>query len=367
MTKDHIRDEERPDPRDKDLSHIPAGDLAWPFPLPDPRREGVRRGREGKGEKPPTYSPWIEIDDANAATPPGVFWLSPDIWVTSSAGMNLPQQGEANQIFVRVHNRGLMDAGNVSVRFYVANPSAAITDQSVMPVGGTLAGATLTGVYIPAGGAVDLPCPAPWFPDPLTHQCLLAKAWCPGLDPVTAPLEPLLDVVASRHCAQRNVTVTLVTPASSWALTFEVANITGFGLPVELLVHEVPFDLVARRIKRLQIPLAHDLSQPWLRPEIDASLSEARWFQHHGPATFGRMLVAAEDKAMDRTPLRNPAKAVIRITQDLAPYERRKLTFRGWVPDDARPGEAFAYDITQVLGGVVTGGYSGLFIVDKKS
>lgn len=363
MTNSPTKQNSRPDPDTKELSTIPAKDLTWPFPLPDPQLARFYSGRgkhDVKGEKP-TYTPWIEIDDANAVTPPGVFWLSPDIWVTSSLGMNLPRQGEANQIFVRVHNRGLMDAGNVTVRFYVANPSAVITEQSVVPVGGILNGATLTGVYIPAGGSVELPCPASWFPDPLTHQCLLAKAWCPGLDPTTQPYEPLLDAANSRYCAQRNVTVALVQPGNAFSLSVEVANITDFMLPVRVLIHVVPFDLLVQRIKHMQIPLPDDLSQPWRQPEIDAMLGKARGFLWHGSSTFGRLLVASEDKAP--AVVHDPRKAVIQISEELVPFERRLLKFEGKIPDDALRGEAFAYDITQILGGVVTGGYSGMFIV----
>jgi hypothetical protein len=122
------------------------------------------------------------LNHDHPVTPTGVFYLSPDLWVESSQGINLPVQGEESQVYARVHNLGLMDAVNVNVRFYWADPSAAITDQSAHPIGGTLAAATRTGVFIKAAAgsgqdsSVVVPCPSPWVPAQATHECLLAKA-----------------------------------------------------------------------------------------------------------------------------------------------------------------------------------------------
>jgi hypothetical protein len=197
----------------------------WPFPLPDYR---VR----GKGDEHPVYTPYLFLNHSDPNVPGSPFWLSPDIWVTSSLGMNQPKEGEPNQIFARVHNSGLMDALNVCVRFYWADPTAAITDANITPIGGDPAAATATGVFIPKpngpgqDSAVMVPCPVPWLPVAIAHQCLLVKAWAPGIDPNVPPYEPALDPVYDRHSAQRNTNVVLLPPGSQMQMIVKIINIS---------------------------------------------------------------------------------------------------------------------------------------------
>ena len=95
---------------------------------------------------------------ARALAPGTIFWHSPDVWVVSSAGVNVPVAGEANKVFARVNNWGLKDATPVEVRFWWANPSLAITEAFAHPIG------TATGVFVTAGASVIVECPDAWVP-----------------------------------------------------------------------------------------------------------------------------------------------------------------------------------------------------------
>src|SRR3974390_1876487 len=93
----------------------------------------------GKGDK--HYTPWLVVryaaGDVGSRPLPGgtVFWESPDVWVVSSLGGNQPVPGEPNTVFARVLNLGLEDATGVTVRFWWANPSIAISEATAHLIG----------------------------------------------------------------------------------------------------------------------------------------------------------------------------------------------------------------------------------------
>lgn len=334
-----------------------------------PRRYDPRlQNRDGN----PVYAPYIQLNHDDPLAPTGVFWLSPDIWVTSSLGKNLPVEGEANQIYARVHNRGLMDAANVNVTFYWADPSAAITDNTVYPVGGSKAAATAQGVFIgavlqPGGDSVStVACPSPWFPAHLAHECLVVKAWCPGRDPNAMPWEPVLDPVYDRHSAQHNVTVKLLPAGQGFMIPVSVANISGFSQLVRVEVKLWSFAQVALRLKRLSVPLKDGLVMSERRLPMEAAFGGERSLVHEGDGHFARMLLAEEAAAHKASRESGGAALLTELRREFAPWERRTVELRGLVPRDARPGEAYGFSLTQFLGEIKTGGYSGLIVVANR-
>ncbi|PHR62031.1 MAG: hypothetical protein COA47_04885 [Robiginitomaculum sp.] len=340
----------------------------FPFPLPD-RRSGKDGKYRGKGDDDPIYAPYIVLNHTDPANPGGVFYLSPDIWVESTLGINLPVEGEANNIFARVHNQGLLDAMNVNVRFYWADPSAAITDQSINPIGGDAAAATAMGVYIPAAlapgqdSAVLVQCPVPWFPASITHECLIVKAWSPGFDPNVQPWEPVLDPINDRHSAQHNVTVKMLPPGANFMLSIGVANISGFAQSLLVQVRALSTQEVAAQAKMLQLKLPVNLSASRRTLPIEGGLASARRFMRHDPATFAGLMVAGDDK--DPAGAGIQGKVVMQIEDKLAAWEQRQLDLKGAMLTSAKPGEAFGFDISAYLGGIKTGGYVALFIAKE--
>ena len=337
-----------------------------PFPIPDPRvpdRDDRHR-----------YTPYIALDHDDPVSPTGVFYLSPDIWVVSSLGKNLPKEGEANQIYARVHNLGLADAVNVNVRFFWADPSAAITDASVQPIGGSLAAATQAGVFIPApaspGGdsTVVVPCPSPWFPIHLGHECLIVKAGSPGFDLATPPYEPVLDPINDRHSAQHNVDVQLLPPGSQFQLAIGIGNISRFAQVTRVQVRALDFARVSRTVEMLGIPLANGLLETPRSMPLQARLSEEASFFRESSGAFARLLLAADEAESRDKPsgARGRAHVIAELSAQLAPWERRQVLLSGTVPKEARPGQAFGFDVTQSLGDLVTGGYVSLIVVARR-
>jgi hypothetical protein len=317
------------------------------------------------------YTPFIYLDHDDPQAPTGVFWLSPDIWVESSLGINLPRQGEPNRVFARVHNAGLMDAANVNVRFYWADPSAAITDTAVHPIGGSAAAATRAGVHLPAAASPGLDrvivveCPTPWYPASVAHACLVVKAWCPGADPPAPPFEPALDAVNSRHCAQRNVNVQLLPPGAGFQLAVTLANPTRFALEVSAQVRLLGTGRLHAALKSMRIRVPQRI-QP-----LSASVPmTARWsdaptrLQPEDDGALARWLAAtAQDDGATRCEAWPGGRTVTELKDRFAPGERRLLDLRGEVPADAPPGAAFGVEVVQRLGDLVVGGYTLLAVV----
>jgi len=360
---DKPRDDKPRDDGKGDPGKVPP-DPYTPFPFPLPSRHG-----SGKGDDP-IWSPYIVINHTDPDIPGGVFYLSPDLWVISSLGVNLPVQGEENVIAARIHNQGLMDAVNVNVRFYWANPSMAITDQSVTPIGGDAAAATATGVYIPAAAgpgqdsAVTVQCPVTWLPDAITHQCLLVKAWSPGIDPNFQPWEPVLDPVHDRHSAQHNVNVKMLPAGQSFKLMIEAANISPFAQTVRILVRSLSFRQVVGRIKMLHIPLKEGPFQPHQAMPVEAFLTDKKQFKRHDPDSFAKLLTASGGRGAKQADAGEIGEVVIEISTRFEPWEHRELVLEAFLPTAARPGDAYGFDVSQYLGEIRTGGYSSLVIAE---
>ncbi len=309
------------------------------------------------GKSPTHYTPWIVVRYAagDIGTRPlatgAVFWESPDVWVVSSHGVNEPVPGEANQVFARITNYGLQQANGVVVKFWWANPSVAITEASANLIG-------IGFVNIPSLRSVVLECPKPWIPieENGGHECLLAEAYVPGLDPLSSPMDPVVD----RHVGQKNEQLVVVAPGERFRVRFSMANISPFAQRTVLSVAPVTLDRVppliqGRGIKGLALSLP-------VNPVIPLSLdvvSDRRLFQPPS-SVFAKRLVQAD---MEQGAAPAPQ---ISHELDLEAWEGRDFELSGEVPHGTAAGQVFVLRVYQTLGLVVTGGYTLNLVVSGR-
>jgi hypothetical protein len=319
-----------------------------------------RKFDDGGGKK--HYTPWLVVryaagDDGTRPLPGGtVFWESPDVWVTSSLGVNQPVPGEANTVFARVSNLGLQDATGVFVKFWWADPSLAITEASANLIG-------IGSVNLTAGSSAVVTCPNPWVPvvENGGHECLIAEAFS-GFDPLTAPMDPVDD----RHVGQKNEQLVFAPKGQRIVVKLQAANISSFAQALTFEVQplhltKVPDLLVARVQNRLQTLTPASNALP-LSLQMAAG---PRLFA--GPSTqFARRLLTMtlEEAAGTATVLLPPAQ--ITHTEHLEPWETRTLELAGQVPSDAKPGQIFAFRVIQRAGRMITGGYTVHLVVTDR-
>jgi hypothetical protein len=154
------------------------------------------------------------------------FWVSPDIivigageprpWVTNEEwkpGETVLTAGLPHEVFVRIFNNGCVDAQDVKVRVYSANPKSILNDDDWVPI--TLPENDFighpdpnVGIDVPAGGQAVIG-PFSYVPTPAEvvsnngHRCLLAELHAD-------PDDPYVDGVTvenSNNRAQRNIQV----------------------------------------------------------------------------------------------------------------------------------------------------------------
>jgi len=148
------------------------------------------------------------------------WYLSDDIWTVPNDPEGLPAQpvvGQPCYLWARVQNDGSTRVENASVRFYWANPSVGFDRTTANLIGSS-------NVTLNPGSASDVLCLAPWVPVFVNggHECVLAEAFHPSLDPL--PATPAFDVPTDRHVAQRNLNVVLALAQGFFHLAFEIHN-----------------------------------------------------------------------------------------------------------------------------------------------
>jgi hypothetical protein len=300
---------------------------------------------------------------ARPLAPGTTFWHSPDVFVASSAGANVPVAGEPNRIFARVNNGGVKDAAGVVVRFWWANPSLAITEASAHLIGTATA-------FVPSGSngvlsSVIVECPTPWIPvvENGGHECVFAEAWIPYFDPITAPLDPVVD----RHVCQRNLHVIEADIGAEFSFDVEAANLIGGRAQVTFHVRALSpnsayaslsaSDLAYRGqmvAGRGTLTLSLELSGP-------ARVAAMPNQMHPRRQLAWARLAAADDGRSDCRPLGIAARVVT-----LEAWEARTLTISGRVPPDAADGQVFGIDVSQRIEDVVTGGYTVYVVARSK-
>ena len=282
------------------------------------------------------------------------FWESPCVWVTSSAGWNTPVAGEEATIFALVQNTGLEDAAGVVVRWWWANPSLAITEASAHLIG------MQTGVFVPSKFSVPVECPDKWHVSLENggHECVFAEAWVPFFDDITSPLDPVND----RHVCQKNLHVIEVAKAKSFSFEIGVTNITASRAEVQIRFRALPFGKVYRLLTSTAIAYNKKLRPTTGRMAIALDLGEARTQTESPNMIFPRRLLANAYLAVTgEAGGCTPADGINRVFPFEA-WETRQLEVKGVMPEEAEPGQAFGFEINQMVGGVVVGGYTLLVV-----
>lgn len=305
------------------------------------------------------YTPWLVIraqagDDGTRPLPAGeVFWESPDVWTTGPGGMNQPLPGQQNTVNARVSNLGLMDAIGVFVNFYWADPSIAIDMANVHLIGtGT--------VDVLAQSTATLACPTPWVPVVVNdgHECLIAEAFLPVSDPLTAPLDPVDD----RHVGQKNEQLVGVGPGMMMKVRLRAANNAPLAQALTISVHgrplrEVPASLAGQTVAGIKAFLPGGRMLPvTLHPA-----PESRMFSPPS-VEFARRLLAETQRAVAGTAQVVLAPAQLSHREVFEPWESRTIEVSAQLPADAKPGELFAFQVVQSCGAMVSGGYTAYVV-----
>jgi hypothetical protein len=327
-------------------------------------KEGRRKSPFGPvvvvGDPAVAYTPWLVIryavgDFGGRPLPStAVFWESPDVWVTSTLGVNQPIPGEPNQVFARVSNFGLQQANGVVVKFWWANPSLAITEATANLIGVAFAD-------IPSLRSLVVECPDPWVPivENGGHECLLAEAYLPGLDPLTAPMDPLAD----RHVGQKNEQLVEVSPGEKFRVPVQTLNASPDLVHAAIEVHATELESVPGLIRERLGPEA-ELAPPRAG---DASLAleesrELRILLEPRAVLAHRLLdEAPSDVVGAESELRGAPAATHSL--ELDPWETTLVELSGVAPASAQVGDTFLYRIVQRVGPVVTGGYTVALVV----
>ena len=301
------------------------------------------------------YTPWLVVryaagDDGSRPLSGGtVFWESPDVWVVSSLGINQPVPGEANTVYARVSNLGLQDATGVFVKFWWADPSLAITEATANLIG-------IGSIDIPAGSSAVVTCPNPWVPVIVNngHECLLAEAFLPASDPLTAPMDPVDD----RHVGQKNEQLVYAQKGQQISIRLHAANISGFAQALtfevqSLRLTRIPELLAARALNHPQTLTPAAAALP-----VSLEIPEARRFFGPPSANFARRLLSMTLQEVAGTATDCWAPAQLARSERFEPWEARILEITAGVPHDAHPGQTFAFRVVQRAGRMVTGGYT---------
>ena len=158
----------------------------------------------------------LEIHDGDP------WWASQDIRVVPGddpdGPTGPPVAGSPAFVWARVTNneKGGAAVTDAIVRFYWANPSVGVDRTTANLIGTAF-------VSLASGETEDVLCLTQWVPVFVNggHECLIAEAFHPGLDPL--PGTPDFNVPTDRHVAQLNVSVVMAL-RGRFHLAFEVHN-----------------------------------------------------------------------------------------------------------------------------------------------
>lgn len=367
-------------PTNPNRSNIPPWKEGKP-PVGDPNQIPWFRGkikdilRDGPtfGPRKDEYLPYLLIrassgDRGGRPIPGGVFWESPDIYVTpnqdaSTAPLNPPALGGVaqanvpNTLYAHVWNLGKAPAYRVRVEFYWFNPSLGISRADANLVGAAwvdLANRfTLYpkwvevkesyGQWLSQGCHAIVRCPESWVPtfENNGHECLVVRVFEPLLD----SLNPnQFSAGSDRHVGQRNIAVVQAASPASVDLGL------GLGYPDAPADAEVDVTLDApANMEWLQL-YAGNRNPGFVPPATSVS---AGFFP---PGAEGARVPSLSHLPVDlRAPLLKPRE---RFYRGCCPLH---ISFHASAPD-LQPREAQVLRIRQRVGGEIVGGYSVVLI-----
>lgn len=301
------------------------------------------------------YTPWLLIryqagDTGTRPVPPGAtWWESPDVWTQQVSGgaINQPVAGQPSMVFTNISNLGMEDADNVSVQYWWANPSIAITEATATLI------ATQT-VSIPANNVGTFQSPTNWVPIEVNsgHECLIVQCSLPVLDPLTDPMQPADD----RHVGQKNEQLVLLQQGQMFHFRLQALNFTQneADIFVEMRSGLVPRDL-AQRFAGRGLWKGEILDAPALPVQIEISRDAERQFKGT------QRLLSRLGNALDCL-----GPALVSRSQVFLPGELRDVEITGTLPVTAKPGEVYVVRIYERIGEAITGGYTLYVTLDPR-
>jgi hypothetical protein len=350
----------------------PAGD---PNQIPWFRGQinGIIRNGPKFGPRKDEYLPYLLIratsgDRGGRPVPGGVFWESPDIYVTpnqeaSSAPLKPPtlggvaQANAANTLYAHVWNLGKAPVYRARVEFYWFNPSLGISRADANLIGATWVDLSNRFTLYPDWEEVNKPygqwltqgchaivrCPETWVPvfENNGHECLVVRVFDPLLD----SLNPnQFSAAANRHVGQRNIAVVQAASPASIDLGL------GLGYP------EAPTDA------EVDVTIDSPEKMEWL--QLYAGSRNPGLSSPANPPSAGFLPPTAEGT---RVPLLSqlPADLITLLLRTRERFHRGccpyKVTFHA-TATNLKAKEAQVLRIRQRVNGDVVGGYSVILI-----
>jgi hypothetical protein len=317
-------------------------------PLPTPN---LPRGKDGDG---PHYSTWLLIrsnagDTGSRPLLPGsVFWESPDVWTVGSLGVNRPVVNETTQVFARVTNRGMAPATPVTIKYWWADPSVAITQDPTKLIG------EITGALIPANSSLVFQCPSDWVPIEANsgHECIIVEAFIPWFEGLTDPMRPAAD----RHVGQKNEHLLAILPGQSFQFQLEAHNFANAKRQVAIEAH--PGILPRNFNQRFGDP---DMWKTGLLDPMFALPLEIKIDSKPMRVSSIVPRLRRQERIGEGA---SPTSPLARATQSFRPGEVRLVTITGTLPPAAQLGEVHVIRIFQKIGEAIAGGYT-LYITQR--
>ena len=370
----------QPPPPNQTTSNVPPWTAGKP-PDGDPNQipwfrgqiSGILRNGPKFGPRKDEYLPYLLIraasgDRGGRPIPGGVFWESPDIYVTpnqdaTTAPLNPPALGGVaqanvpNTLYAHVWNLGKAPAYRVRVEFYWFNPSLGISRSDANFVGAAWVdlGNRFTlypkwvevnesyGQWLSQGCHAIVRCPESWVPtfENNGHECLVVRVFEPLLD----SLNPnQFSAGADRHVGQRNIAV--VQPTSPASLDL------GLGLGYPDAPSDAEVDVTAdspANMEWLQL-FAGNRNPGFGPPAVAVSAGFLP------PSADGTRVLSLTHLPPDlRAPLLKPRE---RFHRGCCPL---KISFHASIPN-LKPHEAQVLRIRQRIGGDIVGGYSVVIV-----
>ncbi len=323
-------------------------------PLPDPGASKDDHRRH--------YTPWLVIraeagDVGDRPLASGtVFWESPDVWTEGSLGINQPVVNEPTKVFARVGNLGLQDATGVTVKYWWANPSITITEQTAHLIG-------VATVSLLSNNSQVFKSPTDWVPilENAGHECLFAEAFIPAFDPLTDPMQPAAD----RHVGQKNENLVVLPENRTFQFHLDAYNFTPERqhVVIEARRGTIPRDFAKRFAGKVRWPA--ELRDPVRTLPVQIEVSRKTLCVEPGSrAGASRVFAEAAGEGPNvKNSCLGPAQAI--ETHVFGPGEIRRVTITGTLPATTQFGEIHVIRITQRIGRVVTGGYTLYVTLDK--
>jgi hypothetical protein len=301
------------------------------------------------------YTPWLvcRADYSDFGDRPlaggSVFWESPDVWVVSSVGINQPVVGENNTVYARISNFGLQYATGVQVKFWWADPSLAITEATAHLIG-------IGYANVPSGWSVDVQCPTPWVPIFANggHECLIAEAFLPVTDPLTAPMDPVDD----RHVGQKNEQLIMLPKGKSFTTKVKAINIMDTPKELRFDVQTIHMETIHPLLQLRAANLPANVKASPAKLPLDIKFNEGVSTFISSSFLFAEKLLLRGLEKIENALLDSMEHCDVTHNAKFEPGESRILEISGKVPDDAEVGQSFMFRVIERIGIIVVGGYT---------